>query len=98
LYTPPDGHTAAWVSVQRGALHVGSDLIRAEVAVFSKSEDALEFTVDEDTEFVLGSAAPHPHDLVLGYHSVHASKQALQTGEARIVEIGEQLRRSGRIG
>lgn len=97
-YTPPAGHTVAWVSVQRGALLVGRDQIRAEVAVFNESQDVLEFTVDEDTEFVLGSAVPHPHDLVLGYYSVHTSKEALQTGEAGIAEIGEQLRRSGRIG
>ncbi|HEX7910806.1 MAG TPA: pirin family protein [Paraburkholderia sp.] len=96
-YTPPAGHAVAWVSVQRGALYTGSDRIRAEVAVFNKSEDVLEFTVDEDTEFVLGSAVPHPHDLVLGYYSVHTSKEALHAGEAGIVKIGEQLRRSGQI-
>jgi redox-sensitive bicupin YhaK (pirin superfamily) len=97
-YTPPAGHTVAWVSVQHGTLHIGRERIRAEVAVFNESEDALEFTVDEDTEFVLGSAVPHPHDLVLGYYSVHTSEQALQAGEKGIVELGEQLRRSGRIG
>jgi redox-sensitive bicupin YhaK (pirin superfamily) len=97
-YAPPAGHAVAWVSVQHGALHTGSDRIRAEVAVFNESGDVLEFTVEEDTEFVLGSAVPHPHDLVLGYYSVHTSEEALQAGEARIVEIGEQLRRSGRVG
>jgi hypothetical protein len=35
---------------------------------------------------------------VLGYYSVHTSEQALQAGEKGIVELGEQLRRSGRIG
>jgi hypothetical protein len=39
--------------------------------------------------FVLGSAVPHPHDLVLGYYSVHTSKKALEAGEARIAEIRE---------
>jgi redox-sensitive bicupin YhaK (pirin superfamily) len=97
-YTPPAGHAVAWVSVQRGVLHTGSDRIRAELAVFDESEDVLEFTVDEDTEFILGSAVPHPHDLVLGYYSVHTSEEALQAGEAGIAKIGKQLRRSGRIG
>ncbi|ASL45910.1 hypothetical protein bAD24_III00840 [Burkholderia sp. AD24] len=45
----------------------------------------------------LGSAMPHPHDLVLGYYSVHTSAEALRTGEARIVEIATDLRRQGRI-
>jgi redox-sensitive bicupin YhaK (pirin superfamily) len=97
-YTPPTGHAVAWVSVQRGALHTGGERIRAELAVFDESEDVLEFTVDADTEFVLGSAVAHPHDLVLGYYSVHTSEEALQAGEAGIAGIGKQLRRSGRLG
>jgi len=58
----------------------------------------LAFTADEDSEFVLGSAVPHPHNLVLGYYSVHTSAEALRAGEARIMEIGTHLRRRGRIG
>jgi len=30
---------------------------------------------------------PHPHDLVLGYYSVHTSAEALAEGERRIREI-----------
>jgi hypothetical protein len=36
----------------------------------------------------LGSAVKHPHDLVLGYYSVHTSKAALAQGEAEIQRIG----------
>jgi hypothetical protein len=39
----------------------------------------------------------HPHDLVLGYYSVHTSAQALAAGEAEIQRIGERLRASGRL-
>jgi redox-sensitive bicupin YhaK (pirin superfamily) len=97
-YTPPAGHEVAWVCVQRGALRIADESIADELAVFDESEDVLAFTADEDTEFVLGSAIPHPHDLVLGYYSVHTSSETLRAGEARIREIGVQLRRSGRIG
>ena len=97
-YTRPAGHEVAWVCVQRGALRIADESIADELVVFDESEDALAFTADEDTEFVLGSAVPHPHDLVLGYYSVHTSSEALRAGEARIGEIGIQLRRSGRIG
>jgi len=97
-YMPPAGHEVAWVCVQRGALRIADESIADELAVFDESEDVLAFTADEDTEFVLGSAIPHPHDLVLGYYSVHTSSETLRAGEARIREIGVQLRRSGRIG
>jgi redox-sensitive bicupin YhaK (pirin superfamily) len=97
-YTPPAGHEVAWVCVQRGALRIADESIADELAVFDESEDVLAFTADEDSEFVLGSAIPHPHDLVLGYYSVHTSSETLRAGEARIREIGVQLRRSGRIG
>jgi redox-sensitive bicupin YhaK (pirin superfamily) len=92
-YTPPAGHEVAWVCVQRGALRIADESIADELVVFDESEDVLAFT-----EFVLGSAIPHPHDLVLGYYSVHTSSETLRAGEARIREIGVQLRRSGRIG
>jgi redox-sensitive bicupin YhaK (pirin superfamily) len=97
-YTPPVGHEVAWVCVQRGALRIADESIADELVVFDESEDVLAFTADEDSEFVLGSAIPHPHDLVLGYYSVHTSSETLRAGEARIREIGVQLRRSGRIG
>lgn len=97
-YTPPAGHTIAWLCVQRGTLRVANETIRHQLVVFDESEDVLTFTADEDVEFVLGSAVPHPHDLVLGYYSVHTSAEALRAGEARINEIGAQLRSRSRFG
>jgi hypothetical protein len=47
---------------------------------------------------MLGSAVPHPHDLVLGYYSVHTSADALVKGERRIGEIRAELVRQGRFG
>ena len=97
-YTLPAGHNVAWLSVQRGALRIADEPISDELVVFGEPEGVLAFTADEDSEFVLGSAVPHPHNLVLGYYSVHTSSEALLAGEARIKEIGAQLRRRGRIG
>jgi len=54
----------------------------------------LQATGHGDAVFVIGSAVPHPHDLVLGHYSVHTSADALQAGEARIAELGAQLRRA----
>ena len=39
----------------------------------------------------------HPHDLVLGYYSVHTSAEALQIGEARIQAIRDSLAAKGRL-
>jgi len=97
-YTPPAGHDVAWLCVQCGALRVADESISGELVVFGESEEMLAFTADEDSAFVLGSAVAHPHNLVLGYYSVHTSSEALRAGEARIREIGTQLRRGGRIG
>lgn len=97
-YTPPAGHHVAWLCIQRGALRVTGETLSNQLVVFDGSEDALTFTADEDAEFVLGSAVPHPQDLVLGYYSVHTSAEVLRAGETRIKEIGAQLRRRGRIG
>jgi hypothetical protein len=68
-----------------------------ELVAFEPSNAAIDFYALEDAEFVLGSAAPHPHDLVLGYYSVHTSPASLQAGERRINEIGARLQEEGRL-
>lgn len=96
-YAPPAGHTVAWTHVHQGTLRVAGEHLRSELAVFNESEDVLDFVADTDAEFIFASAVKHPHDLVLGYYSVHTSEAALQAGEAQIARIGEQLRSRGRI-
>ncbi|WP_168790130.1 pirin family protein [Paraburkholderia aromaticivorans] len=96
-YVPPVGHTVAWTHVHRGTLCVAGERLRSELAVFNESEDALDFAAETEAEFIFASAVKHPHDLVLGYYSVHTSEAALQAGEAQIARIGEQLRFRGRI-
>jgi hypothetical protein len=51
----------------------------------------IDFQAQADTEFVVGSAASHPRDLVLGHYSVHTSQASLATAERRIAEIKPQL-------
>jgi redox-sensitive bicupin YhaK (pirin superfamily) len=97
-YTPPAGHTLAWVAVNAGRLDANGAVVSGELAVFEESGAAIDFIADGATAFVLGSAAKHPHDLVTGYYSVHTSQATLAQGEAEIQRIGERLRREGRIG
>ena len=96
-YTPPDGHTVAWLAVDEGRLRSHAAISAGELAVFEESGGAIELEADGDTSFVLGSAIKHPHPLVLGYYSVHTSKAALAQGEAEIDRIGQRLRAAGRL-
>ena len=79
-------------SVAKGALRTGRTIIGLEVAVFEEGETAIDFVAEGATEFVLGSAVKHPHDLVTGYYSVHTSAAALEKGESEIQRIDDQLR------
>lgn len=101
-YTPPAGHTVGWVAVNAGRLDagdsVGGPIDTGELAVFEESGDAIDLVAHGDTAFVLGSAVKHPHELVMGYYSVHTSKAALAHGEAEIQRIGKGLRKEGRLG
>jgi redox-sensitive bicupin YhaK (pirin superfamily) len=96
-YEPPTGHTVLWAAVASGVLSAPDELRHGDLAAFEPSSDAVEFEALTDTEFVLGSAAPHKHDLVLGYYSVHTSPEALRDGEAHISSIEKRLVQEGRL-
>jgi hypothetical protein len=95
---PPYGHTVAWAAVSKGRLRLPDTLDAGAMVAFEHGEAPIQFVAVEDTEFVFGSAMKHPNDLVLGNYSVHTSETALQQGEARIQEIGQDSRSQGRIG
>jgi len=95
-YRPAQGHTVAWTAVLDGALRTPDRISSAEIAVFDRSEDPIDFIAEGDTRFVIGSAAPHPHDLFLGNYSVHTSAKTLRDAEAEIRRIGRGLRAEGK--
>jgi redox-sensitive bicupin YhaK (pirin superfamily) len=96
-YTPPVGHQVAWLAVASGKLQASQPLSAGDMALFAPSEDGIMLATlgDDDAVFVLGSAVPHPHDLHLGYYSVHTSAEALVRGEARIDALGQGLAKAG---
>jgi redox-sensitive bicupin YhaK (pirin superfamily) len=96
-YRPPTGHTVLWAAVSSGVLSAPDGLRQGELAAFEPSNEAVDFQALTDAEFVLGSAAPHQHDLVLGYYSVHTSPDALRDGEAHISAIRTRLIEEGRL-
>jgi len=88
-----DGRHALWDSRPHALAHLSApdDLWHGELPAFEPSNEAVEFEALADTEFVLGSAAPHEHALILGYYSVHTSPDALRNGEAHILSIKGRL-------
>jgi len=95
-YQPPREHTVAWVAVNDGLLRTPSHVSRGELAIFEPSGEPVDFVAEGTTRFVLGSAAKHPHDLVLGSYSVHTSADALRRADAEIRRIGQELRAEGK--
>lgn len=97
-YEPPAGHTVLWVGMGKGVVEASSEpLAQGEIIVFGAGEDPVEFKASTDAEFMIGSAAPHPHELVLGNYSVHTSAEALRIGEAQIDVIRDALAAKGRL-
>ena len=96
-YESPVGHTVLWAAIASGAVAVPDQLRRGDLVAFEQSSEPVEFQALIDAEFVLGSAAPHEHDLVTGYYSVHTSPEALRNGEAHISSIRQRLVQEGRL-
>jgi redox-sensitive bicupin YhaK (pirin superfamily) len=96
-YQPPRDHTVLWMAVGKGEVMTPHAVQRGEIAVFEPGTEAVEFIARSGAEFVLGSAVPHRHSLVLGKYSVHTSPEALQRGEAQIQSIRRQLVEQGRL-
>jgi hypothetical protein len=96
-YLPPANHTVAWAALSSGSVLAPDPIHAGELAAFEPSNEPIDFYASADSEFVLGSAAPHPHRLVMGYYSVHTSPQTLIAGERRIDEIRAHLQQKGRL-
>ena len=78
-------------------MSVPDALRQGDLAAFEASNEAVEFEALSDTEFMLGSAVPHDHELVLGNYSVHTSPDALREGEAQIPAIRKRLVQEHRL-
>ena len=96
-YQPPAGHDVLWIAVGKGVVRTPDPVRRGELAIFAPSQEAVDFVAEAESEFMLGSAVPHPYELVTGYYSVHTNVGALAKGEQRIREIRENLVRAGRL-
>jgi redox-sensitive bicupin YhaK (pirin superfamily) len=96
-YEPPNGHSILWLASGKGRIRTPEPVSHGEIVVFEYGSEGVDFVSDEDSEFVIGSAVPHPHNLVLGYYSVHTSQHALEAGEAHILELRKALVETGQF-
>lgn len=105
-FTPPAGQPVGWLAVASGRLTGETRADAGEMVLFDPSQQPVTLAAGAggDAVFVIGSAAPHAHDLHLGNYSVHTSADALIRGEANIerlrkllVEAGDRRNGSGTI-
>jgi redox-sensitive bicupin YhaK (pirin superfamily) len=96
-YQPDINHRVCWLAVSAGKLLVPDTVEAGELAIFEPSHNPINIYAKGDADFVLGSAAAHTHDLVLGNYSVHTSAATLRAGERRIDEIQQRLENEGRL-
>jgi redox-sensitive bicupin YhaK (pirin superfamily) len=96
-YEPPAGHSVAWLAIAKGSLQAEQRVAKGDMVIFEEGVAPIELVGAEGSgsTFVLGSAVPHPHDLHLGYYSVHTSAEALAEGERRIEELRRKLQTAG---
>ncbi|QDL52932.1 pirin family protein [Rhodoferax aquaticus] len=96
-YTPPAGHTVAWLAVGEGHLSAPSPLSTGDLAVFEEGNASITLTAQTDTVLVFGTGEPHPHDLHMGPYSVHTSPQSLHLGQSGIRDRANTLKAQGRL-
>lgn len=96
-FRPPEDQPVAWLAVAKGLLVGATPADAGEMVIFHPSQQAitLEASADGDAIFVIGSAAPHPHELHLGNYSVHTSAESLALGEANIERLRQLLVAAG---
>lgn len=96
-YVLPNDQGQLWIATATGSLDIDGDRADSgEMALLDGRDGEVAFTGGvAGATFVLGSAVPHPHDLVLGYYSVHTTPDALAQGEARINELARRMQEDG---
>lgn len=96
-FDPPADHDVLWIAINEGSITVSGEILSGQISVFETGTAPLTVQAHGEVNFVLGSAAKHPHPLVTGSYSVHTSENALKVGEEGIQEVGKRLRAEGRI-
>jgi redox-sensitive bicupin YhaK (pirin superfamily) len=96
-FDPPKDHDVLWIAIDEGRIHVSGETLSNEIAIFDSQSLPLTIQAQGVVNFMLGSAAKHPHPLITGYYSVHTTDDALIIGEEGIRTVEKRLKAEGRI-
>lgn len=96
-YAPSQNHLIAWAFLQKGELTVNGENVKEELIVFEEGNGLLKFQAINNCALLFGSAKKHEYPLVIGPHSIHTNIHSLGKSQQRIVEIGDQLKREGKL-
>lgn len=96
-FLPPPDHQVAWAFVYKGGVSCCDIQTVEELLIFDREPGALSFAAETDSGLVLATSPIHDHPLAIGWSSVHTSPEVLRSCEARIAEMGRELRQQGRI-
>ena len=82
-YQPPQGHRTAWVAVGSGQLKGDRTARPGDILIFEQRDGSIELESigHQPAVCVVGTAVPHPHELVMGTYSIHTSERALIVAE-----------------
>jgi redox-sensitive bicupin YhaK (pirin superfamily) len=82
-YWPPEGHRTAWIAVGSGQLKCDRTVRPGDIVIFEQRDGSIELESVgyQPAVFVVGTAVPHPHRLVMGSYSIHTNEKALMVAE-----------------
>jgi redox-sensitive bicupin YhaK (pirin superfamily) len=96
-YQPPEGHRTAWIAVGSGQLKCDRTVGSGDIVIFEQHDGSIELESVgyQPAVFVVGTAVPHPHRLVIGFYSIHTNERALMVAEHNLELLRPRtLRRS----
>lgn len=98
-YIPSEEQSITWLAPVAGKALVNAEATvnKGEVLILEQHTNSVVIQAQTDMRFVIASAKPHPHELVMGPYSVHTNRQALQQGHQHIANLAEDLRSKGLI-
>ena len=92
-YQPPANHDVAWLYMLNGsAIASGTEVPEKTLAVFVAGEEPLDVAaIDDDAQFVVGTAPKNHNPIVAQGGSMHTSSDAMRSGQQRIAKIRKEL-------
>ena len=97
-YGPPPEQTRGFVFVRTGAVSIGGVRVGAlRLAMLAENEAKIVLRAEDASQLVVVVAEPSPYAVVAAGGQMHTTPEALDGAGRRIAEIGQELRRQGKV-